>query len=188
MSLKFAKMRDGAIVPSKKIGDAGYDIYACFDEDMIVIPPHETVMIPTGIASAFDDDYVMVLKERGSTGTKGMGQRAGVIDASYRGEWLVPITNHNTDPIIITDLNPEQVLDKIGKDKYGDYWYDSETLIAEIIDGVTTLLFIPYYKSKAICQALLLPVPKVDIEEISYDELKSIKSERGDGRLGSSGK
>ena len=27
----------------------GFDIYACFDEDYIVINPHETKLIPTGI-------------------------------------------------------------------------------------------------------------------------------------------
>ena len=45
-----------------------------------------------------------------------------------------------------------------------------------------------YPYTKAICQALLLPVPKVEIEEISLEELKAIPSERGEGKLGSSGK
>ena len=45
-----------------------------------------------------------------------------------------------------------------------------------------------YPYEKAICQALVVPVPVVDIEEITYDELKGIASERGTGALGSSGK
>jgi dUTP pyrophosphatase len=44
----------------------------------------------------------------------------------------------------------------------------------------------PYLK--AITQALVIPVPEVCIEEISYDELKNIESERGLGKLGSSNK
>ena len=31
----FAKMNEKAVIPSKKNEDAGYDIYACFDEDYI---------------------------------------------------------------------------------------------------------------------------------------------------------
>ena len=45
-----------------------------------------------------------------------------------------------------------------------------------------------YPYEKAICQALVVPVPTVDIEEITYDELKAISSDRGVGSLGSSGK
>ena len=41
------------------------------------IEPHETVLVPTGIASAFSSDYVAIIKERGSTGSKGIGQRCG---------------------------------------------------------------------------------------------------------------
>jgi dUTP pyrophosphatase len=48
------------------------------------------------------------------------------------------------------------------------------------------LLFYPY--EKAIAQALVVPVPKTTVEEISYEELQNIKSERGLGALGSSGK
>ena len=159
--IKFAKVKDEAKIPSKRTEDAGYDIYACFDEKSVIIQPHETVLIPTGIASAFNDNYVMVLKERGSTGTKGMAQRCGVIDSGFRNEWLVPITN-TTDKIIIIDKISENVEEH---DNYINY---------------------PY--KKAICQALLLPVPKVKIEEIAYDELIKIESERGNGMLGSSGK
>jgi dUTP pyrophosphatase len=58
MKIKFAKVSEGAKIPSKREEDAGYDIYACFEEDCMVIRPHTSVFIPTGIATAFDNDYV----------------------------------------------------------------------------------------------------------------------------------
>ena len=45
-----------------------------------------------------------------------------------------------------------------------------------------------YPDTKAIAQLVLHEVPVVEVEEISYEELKAIPSERGDGALGSSGK
>ena len=160
----FAKVRPDAIIPTKREEDAGFDIYGLFDEENIVINPHETKMIPTGLASAFSCDYVAILKERGSTGTKGMGQRAGVVDSGYRGEWFVPITNHNSKPLIITKETNSTTLEILAED------------------------YVVYPYSKAICQVIMVEVPKLGIEEISYEELKNIKSERGMTCLGQSGK
>ena len=165
-TVKFAKVRPTAIIPTKREEDAGYDIYANFDEDYMRINPHETKMIPTGIASACDTDYCFILKERGSTGTKGMAQRCGVIDSGYRSEWFVPITNTTEYPIII--LKSSAV---------------SETFLAKPFPY--TIVY-PY--NKAIAQALVVPVPTVDVEEYTYDELKAIPSDRRNGALGSSGK
>ena len=47
-------------------------------------------------------------------------------------------------------------------------------------------VFYPY--EKAIAQALVIPVPVVDVEEYTYEELKATPSSRGLGALGSSGK
>lgn len=172
-TVKFAKTKPNAIIPTKRLEDAGYDVYPCFDEDYIIIKPHTTVIIPTGIASACDTDYCFVLHERSSTGTKGMAQRCGIIDSGYRGEWGVPITNTNDVPIVIC----------------------KKEFIATFSDFASVLLlpygeanYILYPYEKAICQALVLPVPEVEIEEYTYEELKTIPSERGTGRLGSSGK
>ena len=159
-TVKFAKTKPDAIIPTKRIEDAGYDVYACFEEDYMMIPPHTTTMIPTGIASACDTDYCFVLKERGSTGTKGMAQRCGIIDSGYRNEWFVPITNTNNKSILIYK-NEDVKTD-------GDY------------------ILYPY--TKAICQVLIIPVPEVDVEEYTYEELKAVPSKRGVGCLGSSGK
>ena len=159
-TVKFARTKPDAIIPTKRIEDAGYDIYACFEEDYMIIPPHTTTMIPTGIASACDTDYCFVLKERGSTGTKGMAQRCGIIDSGYRNEWFVPITNTNNKSILIYK-NEDVKTD-------GDY------------------ILYPY--TKAICQVLIIPVPEVDVEEYTYEELKAVPSKRGVGCLGSSGK
>ena len=172
-TVKFAKTKPNAIIPTKRLEDAGYDVYPCFDEDYIIIKPHTTVIIPTGIASACDTDYCFVLHERSSTGTKGMSQRCGIIDSGYRGEWGVPIANTNDVPIVIC----------------------KKEFIATFSDFASVLL-LPYGKAnyilypyeKAICQALIIPVPEVEIEEYTYEELKAIPSERGTGRLGSSGK
>ena len=158
----FAKVNPKAIIPSKESENGGYDIYACFDGCEFTIQPHTTAMIPAGISSAFSEDYVIVLKERGSTGSKGIAQRCGVIDSGFRGEWKVPITNTTDKVLHISDEH---------KDSEFHGHYD-----------------IYYPKSKAICQAIVVPVPKINIKEISLEELKLILSKRGEGMLGSSNK
>lgn len=168
--LYFAKLREGAKIPTKDSENAGYDIYACFDEDFILIEPHETKMIPTGLCSACSEDYVIVLKERGSTGTKGIGQRCGIIDSGYRNEWFVPITN-TTDKAIIIAKDVEKF---------------EKNPTCFIQKGSCDMIVYPY--TKAICQALLLPVPKMKVKEISAEQLQRIPSKRGMGALGSSGK
>lgn len=107
-TVKFAKVRPTAEIPTKRVEDAGYDIYADFEEDYIIVPPHKTKMIPTGIASACDTDYCFILRERGSTGSKGIAQRCGVIDSGYRNEWFVPITN-TTDKTLYIAKNTSNI-------------------------------------------------------------------------------
>lgn len=168
VSVKFAKVKDGAIIPSKRDEDMGFDIYACFDEDYMIINPHETKLVPTGIASACDADYGFVLFERGSTGSKGIARRCGVIDSGYRDEWFIGLTNTTNKVMFISKLSEQDTYDKY----YGDIMPES--------------FVYPY--TKAIAQALVMPVPKTKVEEITYAELQAIKSERGMGALGSSNK
>lgn len=160
VQVKFAKVNEQAIIPSKEVEDAGYDVYACFEEDYIEIHPLQTKIVPTGIASALPDTHYFQFQERGSTGTKAMKYGAGVIDSGYRGEWGVPLTNCNQKTLIIAK-HPED--------------FDSE-------------IFTVFPANKAICQAVLIEVPVAKVEEISYEELKNIPSKRGTGKLGSSGK
>lgn len=162
----FSRLKPNATIPSKEEENAGYDIYACFDEDYIVLNPHETKMITTGIASACSSDYYFQLFERGSTGTKGIGQRCGVIDSSYRGEWFVPITNHNSYTLVIAKKGIS-VIDIFGEIAPNHIIY-------------------PY--EKAICQAIIIQVPKMEVKEVCYETLKGISSKRGLGCLGSSNK
>lgn len=161
--IKFAKVKEGAVVPSKRDEDVGLDIYACFEEDWIEIPPHTSKLIPTGIASAFDKEWGVVFRERGSTGVKNLKVNAGVIDSGFRNEWFVSLYNGNDVSIYITKfMNGEQSPE------------DKNAIL--------------YSYDKGIAQAIVIPVPSVTSKEISYDELKEIESERGMGMLGSSNK
>lgn len=164
--LVFAKVNPDAIIPTREDGNAGYDIYACFDDDYMVIKPHETKLIPTGIATALHPSKCLQVEERGSTGSKGIKKSAGVIDSSYRGEIFIAITNSNDKWLYISKLNKEEMLKKTLYNT-GDILY-------------------PY--SKAIAQLVVHKVPTMNVQEVRYDELKAIPSCRGDGKLGSSGK
>jgi dUTP pyrophosphatase len=178
-NVKFAKVRKGSVIPSKRNEDMGLDIYACFDEDYIVIYPHETKLIPTGIASSCDENYGFVLKERGSTGSKGIALRCGVIDSGYRNEWFVGLTNTTRKTMFISKLSEADTLNK--------YYSEAKSkLFVKIKKFFARTMVYPY--SKAIAQTLVVPVPKLNIQEVSYEELKEIKSERGMGALGSSNK
>lgn len=186
--IKFAKVHSNAIIPSKRDEDMGFDIYACFDEDYIVINPHETKLIPTGIASACNPKYGFLVFERGSTGSKGIARRCGVIDSGYRNEWFIGLTNTTDKTLYISKISKEEIIDKIyNSNEIGKSWDCLFGSIASIKDNLEKNIFV-YPYSKAIAQALVIPVPKVKADEISYDELKEIKSERGMGALGSSNK
>lgn len=182
--LYFAKLREDVKMPTKDSENAGYDIYANFKEDYMLIQPHETKMIPTGLLSACSEDYVILLQERGSTGTKGIAQRCGVIDSGYRGEWFVPITNTTNKPLYIVKKEKlydlKETLKSENEGSYGIIMQNTETVLE---DHVTIY---PY--EKAITQAIIVPVPKMEVQETSVDELRAIPSKRGEGKTGSSGK
>lgn len=168
-NIKFGKLNPEAKIPTKRLEDMGLDIYACFKEDYIFFVPNQTIIVPTGIVSACDSNYGFFLKERGSTGTKGIAQRSGVIDSGYRGEWLVPLTNVSTKVIAISKLDETTTRKEVA----------SKT-------GRTDVFVYPY--SKAIAQAVVIPVPELNIEEWSAEDIQAISSLRGDGKLGSSEK
>lgn len=158
----FAKTHQEAKIPTKRDEDAGWDVYACFDEESIVLQPGEIKLIPTGIASSFSSKYFFNIKhERGSTGVIGLTTLSGVIDSGFRNEWKVVMQNTSNKPIAIT----KEVTEKVISDD-----------------------FILYPYSRAICQGTLELSLKVNTKTISYEELLKFTSERGTGMLGSSGK
>ena len=192
--LYFAKVNPNAIIPTKEKENAGYDIYACFNKDFLVIPPHSTKLVPTGIASAISDKYYLGVAERGSTGKIGMKYSAGVIDSGYRGEIFIGLSNINDVPIVISKLTREELEENYGKIGYGETIYMTEEEYEDLIyledyeeyDNLTCIIY-PY--SKAIAQLIVHEVHnEVVSKEISYEELQSIPSKRGTGSLGSSGK
>ena len=157
-TIYFAKLKDKAILPSKEEENAGYDIYACFEDDYIEIPPHSTKLIPTGIAWASSPKYYMQIEERSSTGTKGIKKSAGEIK--------IAISNINSYPLIFSNI-PEQIL-------RAKFVIDQNALI--------------YSTQKAIAQGIIHKVRKMKIIEIDRDTLLKIPSSRGDKGWGSTNK
>ena len=181
--IKFSKENERCIIPSKSDENAGYDLYADPEQEIILIQPFSTTIVSTGIRSVIPEDYYAQIQERGSTGIKAMKYGAGVIDSSYRGIWNVVITNCSIKPLIIYD-DTKMAEEDILKDISNSMGVLGKAIPPEQYTENVTL----YPMSKGIAQFVLLPVPKVDIEEISIDEILSNKTERMEGKLGSSGK
>lgn len=91
----------GAIIPT--YGSeyaAGADLYACIHEEMTV-DPHETVLIPTGIALELPVGYAGLIYARSGLATKrglAPANKVGVVDCDYRGEVKVALHNHSDIP------------------------------------------------------------------------------------------
>lgn len=77
---------------------AGWDLYACLpNAEEIVINPHETCMISTGIAMGIPDGYWGGIYARSGMATKkdlAPANKTGVIDSDYRGPIIVALHNH----------------------------------------------------------------------------------------------
>lgn len=155
-----------AIIPTKRGEDGCFDLYASFYDEEFVIPPHTTALIPTGIKMAFSQKYRVSLRERGSNIKSHLIIRAGQVYSGYRGEVFVGAYNDSDKRIVITkSMSPF--------DNYKPRPVETESEI-----------LVPY--CMAICQFAVEEVPQTSV--IRVMDVSVFASERGEGKLGSSGK
>lgn len=86
-------------------GAAGADLYALTDGP-VEIAPGGTALIHTGIALAVPQGYVgLVYARSGLACKRGLApaNKVGVIDADYRGEVMIFLHNHGTQPQTVED-------------------------------------------------------------------------------------
>ena len=168
-TLKFAKIKEDAIIPSKREEDAGYDLYSNIEPRFLDgVPVYEQLLekgtvnkIHTGIASSMSNKYFLSVKsERSSVAKLGINVLAGVIDSGYQGEIMIMVV-----PLVKNILITSE---------------------ADEVEEFDDVIHYPY--NRAIAQGILLPVADVCVEEVSYDVLLSKKTERGVSGWGSSGK
>lgn len=98
MKVGIKKLNKNAVVPA--YGSefaAGADLYACLDSD-VEIQPHQTAVIPTGIALELPLGYAGLIYARSGLATKkglAPANKVGVVDCDYRGEVKVALHNHS---------------------------------------------------------------------------------------------
>ena len=89
MIIDIKKLTDSATIPTRgSVYAAGYDLYADLKE-AIEIAPHESRLIPTGIAVSIPEGYFGGIFARSGLSLKEMlrpGNCTGVIDEDYTGE------------------------------------------------------------------------------------------------------
>jgi len=81
-----------------KDGDAGFDLRSSED---LLLSPHTTVLVSTGVHVAVPAGYVGIVKDRSSMAIQAITSSGGVIDEGYRGELKIVLTNHGVLPFHI---------------------------------------------------------------------------------------
>lgn len=94
------KLRTNAVLPTYGSDwAAGADLYACL-ESPVTIEPGKTVLIPTGLAMEIPVGFAGLIYARSGLSVKrglAPANKVGVIDADYRGEFMVALLNHGSE-------------------------------------------------------------------------------------------
>lgn len=123
MNVKIKRLTESATVPTKAHStDACFDIYAdcpndkyeinkyvcgtfCIETgDGIAVEPGKAVTIHTGFATDIPEGYFAAVFPRSGMGIKRhlrLSNSTGIIDSSYRGEWMVALHNDGEETQII---------------------------------------------------------------------------------------
>lgn len=109
MEIKIKKIYEDATIPTRgSYYAAGYDLYAyipCKEEDTdLIINPHETVLIGTGVAIQPPKDcFGAVFARSGLASKQGLrpANCVGVCDYDYTGEYMIALHNDSTEPRFI---------------------------------------------------------------------------------------
>lgn len=102
MEIKIQKLYEDAEIPTYgSVLSAGMDLYAHLGEhEMLLIKPHETIKVGTGIAVEPPVGYFGAVFARSGLATK-QGLRpancVGVCDWDYRGEYIVALHNDSEE-------------------------------------------------------------------------------------------
>lgn len=104
MIVKVKRLTDTAVLPTRGSEHAaGYDLYADV-KNQVMISPHETEKIGTGLAIEIPDGYFGAIFARSGLASK-QGLRpancVGVCDSDYRGEYIVAVHNDSNHPRFI---------------------------------------------------------------------------------------
>lgn len=99
-TINYKKLNPNAKTPTRGSEyAAGYDLYACIDND-VVINPHQTVKISTGLSFELPNGTFAGIFARSGLSTK-EGLRpancTGICDSDYRGEYIVALHNDSED-------------------------------------------------------------------------------------------
>jgi len=92
MVFKILKLNKDAIIPKyAHPGDAGMDLYSLEDK---ILKPGERYGFKMGFATEFPKDYCALVWDKGSLPFKaGVHTLAGVVDSTYRGEYIIILIN-----------------------------------------------------------------------------------------------
>lgn len=95
------KVRSNAILPVYgSQGAAGADLFACLD-DPLVINPGKSAFVPTGLSMEIPEGFAGLIYARSGLACKrglAPANKVGVIDSDYRGEFIVVLYNHGSEP------------------------------------------------------------------------------------------
>lgn len=102
MELKVKKLDKRAVIPTYGTEfSAGADLY-CITDGSVVIAPHSTVLLSTGLSLEIPEGYCgLIFARSGMAVKRGLApaNKVGVIDADYRGEVKVALHNHTDLPV-----------------------------------------------------------------------------------------
>ena len=101
LPVKVKKLHPSAILPTYESANAaGADLHACIDEAVRVMPG-QTAFISTGLSMEIPVGCAGFIYARsGLSCKKGLApaNKVGVIDSDYRGEFIVALHNHGSEP------------------------------------------------------------------------------------------
>ena len=106
MNIQIKLLREGAHIPTRGSEyAAGYDLYACLDGDLEILP-HTCAKVGTGISVAVPEGWFgAVFARSGLASKKGLrpANCVGVCDSDYRGEYIVMMYNDSDEPRTVSN-------------------------------------------------------------------------------------
>ena len=100
-AISVKKLNPNAILPTYGSAEAaGADLYACLEEP-ITVAPGESSFVPTGLSMELPVGYAGLIYARSGLACKrglAPANKVGVVDSDYRGEFMVVLHNHGSEP------------------------------------------------------------------------------------------